>query len=311
MTSYLGIDIGGTRVKCGLVAEGGTVLRFAETATPGSVGELRDMLARLAREVAEGAAVRGAGIGCKGIVDPRTTEVKSLPGVWGFLEGIELKTLAAGVVAADNDAKAALTGEAAWGAARGVQDALLLTLGTGIGGAVLADGRILRGKGGVAGHLGHLTVETDGALCICGNRGCLETVFSARAVEAAAWGLAHQGGASAMAVEIRAHPERLTARYVFEQAAAGDRLARHVVETRLHAFAAALAGLVHAFDPEVIILTGSMAEAGEAVFGPVREELKWRVAGLLKREVPVVGTGVKDGSGVVGAAALAWAMLER
>lgn len=303
---YLGIDIGGTRVKCGLVGEGGEVLRFAEAGTPGSVEALRDALGRMTREVVGGAEVRGAGIGCKGIIDPRTTEVKVLPGVWGFLTGLPLKSLVAGVAAADNDAKAALAGEAAWGAARGRQNALLLTLGTGIGGAVLADGRILRGAGGVAGHVGHITVEADGPLCFCGNRGCLEAVFSARAVEAAAWGLVHQGGASPMADALRAEPERLTARFVFEQAAAGDRLARHVVETRVHAFAAALAGLVHAFDPEIVIMTGSMAEAGEAVFAPVREELAWRVKGLVQREVPVVGSGVKDGSGVVGAAALAW-----
>lgn len=306
MKTYLGIDIGGTRVKCGLVGEGGAVLRFAEAGTPGSVEELRAVLGRMSAEVTQGAEVAGAGIGCKGIIDPETTEVKVLPGVWSFLTGLPLRTLAEGVAAADNDAKAALAGEAAWGAARGKKNALLLTLGTGIGGAVLADGRMLRGASGAAAHLGHITALADGPLCFCGNRGCLEAVFSARAIEAAAWALAHQGGASPMAEALRAQPERLTARFVFEQAAEGDRLARHVVETRLHVFAAALAGLLHAFDPEVVILTGSMAEAGEAVFAPVREEMAWRVRGLLRREVPVVASGVRDGSGVVGAAALAW-----
>lgn len=307
MSNYLGIDIGGTRLKCGVVSKQGEMLRFAETGTPGSVDGMRDALERMAREVTGGEAVAGAGIGCKGIIDPETTEVKVMPGMWRFLQGLTLKTLVEGVVAADNDAKAALAGEVAWGAARGTKNALLLTLGTGIGGAVLADGRILRGASGVAGHLGHITVQTDGPLCICGNRGCLEAVFSARAIEAAAWGLTHQGVSSAMTDTLRAEPERLSARFVFEQAAAGDAAARDVVERRVRVLGAAVAGLVHAFDPEVVILTGSMAV--EAVIGVVREEVGWRVKGLVKREVAVVGPGVKDTSGVVGAAALAWMVL--
>lgn len=305
MKSYVGIDIGGTRLKCGLVEEGGRVARFAEAGTPESLAELRAVLGGLVEEV--GPCSGGAGVGCKGIIDPETTEVKVMPGVWGFLEGLRLNTLAGGVVAADNDAKAALAGEVAWGAARGMRNALLLTLGTGVGGAVVADGRMLRGASGVAGHLGHITVDADGGLCLCGNRGCLETVFSARAVEAAAWSLAHRGVRTALTEELRAHPERLTAKLVFERAEEGDAAARSVVEPRVRALGAAVAGLVHAFDPEVVILTGSMAV--EMVIGAVRAEVAWRVKGLVRRAVPVVGPGVKDNSGVVGAAALAWMAL--
>jgi glucokinase len=305
MKTYLGIDIGGTRVKCGVVEEGGRVARFAEAGTPASVDGLRAVLGGLVDEV--GRASEGGGVGCKGIIDPLTTEVKVMPGVWGYLEGLRLNTLADGVVAADNDAKAALAGEVAWGAARGVSNALLLTLGTGVGGAVVADGRMLRGAGGVAGHLGHITVEAEGALCLCGNRGCLETVFSARAVEAAAWSLAHQGVKTALTEELRAHPERLTAKLVFERAAEGDAAADSVVAPRVRVLGAAVAGLVHAFDPEIVILTGSMAVA--RVIGAVREEVAWRVQGLVRRDVTVVGPGVADSSGVVGAAALAWMAL--
>jgi len=121
--------------------------------------------------------LRGVGIGCKGIIDTATSRVNSLPGDLNFLEGllladvIEAESLP---VYADNDARTALVAEVLWGAARGKRNVALLTLGTGIGGAVLVDGAILRGASGAAGHLGHMTLDLNGGLCICGNRGCLE-----------------------------------------------------------------------------------------------------------------------------------------
>lgn len=312
MRTLLGIDIGGTRLKCGLVAETGEILRAMDTHSPASVDDLRQALLRIVPQVAGGQTPAAVGFGCKGIIDPQTTEVLVLPGMWGFLTGLRLDSLLTGLVppdtpaTADNDAKAALAGESVWGAARGRRNALLLTLGTGIGGAALVDGRIVRGAGGVAGHFGHITVDPEGPICICGNQGCLETFFSARAIEAAAWSLVHLGGSSPMAGILRAHPETLSARFVFEQAALGDPLARHVLNTRIRLFGGALAGLLHAFDPEIVILSGSIADAGAAVFEPLQNEINWRVQGLLQREVPLVPTGLRDTSGVAGAAGLAW-----
>ncbi len=308
---YLGIDIGGTRLKCGLVSAQGEILRSADTHSPASRLALESALAALIPQVLEGRIPLAAGFGCKGIIDTSDTTVRTLPGVWGFLTGVRLRDLLNGLipaatpVAADNDAKTALAGEMAWGAARGRKNALLLTLGTGIGGAILSDGRILRGAADVAGHLGHVLADPHGAPCFCGNHGCLEAVFSARAIEAEAWSLVHRGCASPMTDILRAHPETLSTRFVFEQAALGDPLAKHILHSKLRVFGAVLAGLLHAFDPEVVILSGSIADAGPAVFEPLQKEIDWRVHTLLKRSVPLVKTGLQDTSGVAGAAALA------
>ena len=307
---YLGIDVGGTRLKAGLVDDSGAVLRSASTDTPSELQVFRKAVRQLAEQALGGATPAAAGFGCKGVVDRETTRIECLPGAWNFLEGTLLSSTLEGLlepgtpVTADNDAKAALAGEMAWGAARGVKDALLLTLGTGVGGAVLADGRILRGAAGLAGHLGHINVEPDGMPCVCGGRGCLETVFSARAIEAEAWAAAHQGASSPLIDALREGRAELRCEKIFEAAAQGDAIAAWIVERRIHKLAAAVAGLFHAFDPEVLILAGSVAAAGETLLAPMRTELAWRTRVMLRREIPIALAGVLDNSGVVGAAAL-------
>lgn len=308
---FLGIDIGGTRLKAGLVTSEGQVGEVHSCATPEKLEPFRFALRQLVREALGDARPGGVGFACKGIVDRKTTLVDRLPGIWQYLEGTKLRDLLDGLVpdtmpvTADNDAKAALAGEVAWGAARGRRNVMLLTLGTGIGGAVLADGVLLRGSSGVAGHLGHVTVEPEGPPCICGNRGCLEAVFSARAIEGEAWSAMHQGAMSPLMEEIRRSPESLTCRMVFDYAAQKDEIADWIVKRRVRALGAALAGLLHAFDPEVVILTGQIAEAGDSLFHPLRRDVWKRTRGLLRRKVPIVGAGVSDSSGVTGAAALA------
>ncbi len=308
---FLGIDIGGTRLKVGLVDGEGRIVRQALSTSPASRAALAAALPALIGQVLAGETVRAAGFGCKGIIDRASTQVVTMPGVWNFLEGVRLRDMVGSAlpphvpVAADNDAKAALAGEIAWGAARGRENVLLLTLGTGIGGAILSDGRILRGASGVAGHLGHVTVHADGPDCICGNRGCLEAVFSARAIEADAWTATHLGVVSPMCDILRAHPDALSCRFVFEQAALGDPIARGVISRKISVLAGALAGLIHALDPEVVIVSGSIADAGPALFEPLRAEVHSRTRGLIRHPLAIVPSGVNDTSGIVGAAGLA------
>jgi glucokinase len=307
---YLGIDIGGTRLKAGLVDEEGRVVRSKATTSPATRKGFEKTLPALIRQVLGEDAPRGVGFGCKGIIDTATTTVRTLPGRWGFLVGVRLSDMVEGLVpkrtpvAADNDAKAALAGEVLWGAAKGRSDVILLTLGTGVGGAILAGGRILRGSSDVAGHLGHLTADPDGPACICGNYGCLEAVFSARAIESEAWAAMHQGVASPMTDILRTQPEALSCRFVFEQAAIGDPVAREIIARKIRVLGATIAGLIHALDPEVVIVSGSISEAGRALFEPLQKEVDWRIRGMIKHPVPLISSGVNDTSGIVGAAAL-------
>jgi glucokinase len=308
--TLLGIDIGGTRIKSGLVRETGELLVTRSVPTPVNLEGFRAALRDCAAALADGAPA-AVGVGCKGIIDPETTRIDILPGTLRFAEGLLLSEMVlAGLpapvpVRADNDARVAMAGEAVWGAARGRAHALMLTLGTGVGGAIIADGKLLRGHKGVSGHLGHLTMDPDGPLCICGNRGCLETFFSARAIEAEAVAVVHRGCDSVLTRRFAGEPLRITCRDVFDAAGAGDTAARGIVDRGIQVLGAAIAGLLHAFDPEIVIVGGNIAEAGEALFAPLRREVAWRTRVLLAREVPIVPPQVADKSGVIGAAALA------
>jgi glucokinase len=296
--SVLGIDIGGTQIKAGIVSAAGEVLRSTRRDTPGSIGEFASAMRAVVTEL-QAEAVAGVGIGCKGIMHPTDTSVILSPGPIRYLDGHKLSQFVPqGIpVFADNDARVALAGEMVWGAARGRQNALMLTLGTGVGGGILAEGRMVRGAAGIAGHLGHYTVDPDGPLCICGNRGCLETYFSARSIESEAAAVLH-----------RATPTFMTGtpscREVFEHAAQGDRAASLIVKQAIQRLAGAVAGMFLMFDPELLIVGGQIASAGEALFAPLREDVWERTRPYLRREIPIVKSEVADSTGVLGAAAL-------
>lgn len=302
MRTLLGLDIGGTQIKAARVDPEGRILARASIATPASLSEFREKVPVMVETVTD-SSVEAAGIGCKGLIDPTTTVVQVSPGPVSYLEGLSLAEVS-GIrhpAIADNDARVALAGEVVWGAARGLRNALMFTLGTGVGGGILSDGRIVRGATGVAGHLGHVTIDPDGVPCICGNRGCLETMFSARAIEAAAYSATHRS----VATVLRPAP---TCAEVFDAAASGDMVAAHIVSRATFLLASAIAGLALALDPEVIILGGNIASAGPEFWEPLRREIGDRVRVMLPRGVEIRRSLVEDG--VTGAAALAAKMLE-
>jgi glucokinase len=312
----LGIDIGGTQIKAATVDETGAVAQTLRVDTPVSLDDFRQALPRLIRQLrASAAAVTAVGIGCKGIINPNTTRVEVLPGTLHYLEGQLLSEIVAPAlppdtsIAADNDARVALAGEVAWGAARQCRNVVMLTLGTGVGGGIVADGRVLRGATGAAGHLGHLTVDPFGVLCICGNRGCLETVFSARTIESEAFAAIHRGTESRLLAFGDKPP---SCAEVFDLARQGDAIATDIIRKATVVLGAAIAGLAFVFDPERVIVGGQISEAGDVLLGPLRAEVGWRTRPFLRREIPIVRSTLVDPSGVIGAAALALeAMLNR
>src|SRR4030095_4233965 len=225
----LGIDIGGTRLKLARVDHDGTILDRKIKETPTTLEDFSDTLTLLVRQLIDGSEGPVAvGVGCKGVIDTHSSTVLRQPGTFSFLEGLNFRRLLNPVfkrpvpVHADNDARVALAGEVIWGAAKGKRNVVMLTLGTGVGGALLVDGRIVRGEKGGAGLLGHLTVDPNGRFCDCGNRGCLETVFSARAIEAEALNAIYRGTESLLTETFKDDIGQLTCQAVFEAANDGD-----------------------------------------------------------------------------------------
>ena len=308
----LGIDIGGNQIRAGMVNEEGAILASRTIATPADLDAFLPSLQQAIHWLIESVGPPdGVGVGCKGTINPDTTEIMSLRGHLHFLQGLRIVDLV-GLplevpVFADNDARVALAGEVVWGAARNLENVLMLTLGNGVGGAAMINGRLLRGYAGVAGNMGHLTVNPHGAFCSCGNRGCLETVFSARAIEADAWAAVHRGCDSVLTQLFRDQPQLASCRTVFQAAREGDTLSVAIVSRAIYKLGAALAGLLHIFDPEIVILGGHVADAGTDLLVPLQDEVWTRSRGLLGRDVPIVEQQVADKSGIIGAAGLVMA----
>ncbi len=298
----LGVDIGGTAVKAGIVGAGGDLFETFHESSPRTTAALRDFVASALKHVAR--PVCGIGIGCKGIIDTSSTLVQSSPGDLRFLEGQRLSDVVGAdvPVCAENDARTALLAEVLWGAAHGRRNVVMLTLGTGVGGAVLLDGSMLRGMTGVAGHLGHVTVDPGGELCICGNYGCLETLFSSRAIESAYWGHLHRAAATQLSVDAAGHLPNTEA--IFRAAAEGDGCARYVVDRALEHLASAIVSFMHIFDPEIFILGGNIAAAGPALIAPIQDKIARRTKTMLGRQVPIVFQKIMGYGGVAGAAGL-------
>jgi glucokinase len=302
MPHVLGVDIGGTAIKAAVVNASGELGEKFQAPSPRNVAELRDFF----RSTIEKANVplRGVGIACKGIIDAESSRIHRLPGDLNFLQASVLGEFVGSnlPVRADNDARAALVAEVLWGAARGRRNVVLLTLGTGVGGAAMVDGVILHGAAGIAGHFGHMTVERHGSLCMCGNHGCLETYFSSRAIESEYF--AHQHRAAPTTLPARGDGQVPDTEAIFRAAASGDPSAQSVLERAFEYLGALVVSLLHAFDPEVLILGGNIAQAGDQVLGPVRAAIAKNGCGMLGREVPVLLQSAVGYGGVLGAAGL-------
>ena len=298
----LGVDLGATTVKAAVVALNGELLQRFQQPSPRSLESLREFLHSALKDAPK--TIRGVGIGCRGLIDSASTCINRIPGDLQFLQGKLLKEVVDTnlPVYAENDARTALIGEVLWGAARGRRNTILLTLGSGVGGAVLADGVILHGVSGAAGHLGHISLDPGGGLCICGNRGCLETRFSSRAIESDYFAHLHRGASAKLAIDANRNLPTVDA--IFRAAADGDPSAQCVLGRATEYLAAALVSLVNIFDPEVIILGGNVAAAGDQLFAPLRQAVAERTSPMLGREVPIIPQSAIGFGGVAGAAGL-------
>jgi glucokinase len=302
----VGIDAGGTKLLGGVVDEQLTVHHRVHRLWRGE--DRQDVLDVFLEAVEEGFATapeaEAVGFGIPSLMD--RDRAVSLACVHLPLDDVPFRDLMSErldrPVVVDNDANCALLAESRAGAAKGAADALLLTLGTGIGGGVLAGGQVYRGTG-PAGELGHVVVEIDGEECPCGSRGCLETVASGSAIGRAGERVAAAQPESGLG-KAKESGREITGPLVTELAGEGDEVAVGVLAEAGRKLGAGLAGLANAFSPEVIVIGGGASAAGDLLLEPARDEFRRRTRGP-NRDVPVVAAHFGDEAGMLGAALMA------
>jgi glucokinase len=296
----IGVDLGGTKIAAGLVGPGGQVLLDVSVPTPARSGpdaiveavvELADQLRRSAEE-RNLPAPQAIGIGSAGVIDPQTGRVLAatdhLAG-WAGTPLAELVAAATGMpTRAINDVHAHALGEALHGAGHGRSVVLVVAAGTGLGGALVVDGRPMAGSHSAAGHLGHVPAsEADGLPCACGGFGHLEAIAS---------------GPGLLALYRRRGGDAVDARQVIDAAGSGEDLARECVHLAAHALGRAIGGWINMLDPDVVVVTGGLAQAGSLWWNPLE-----RAAGqetiAAAADCPIVRANHGAHAAIVGAAA--------
>ena len=312
MRYVVGIDIGGTNIVAGTVAEDGSEVlglvsepTFSEQGADAVLGRIVK-LAHASMAAARGKEIAGVGIGSPGPLDTKTGVVLLTPNLgWTNFPLRDRLAGALGLPAMlDNDANCAIFGEWWRGAARGADHVVGLTIGTGIGGGIVLGGEIYRGASDIAGEVGHMTIDSTGRLCKCGNYGCLEAYASGPAIAARAVEGIRPGTGTSLPRYVNGDLSKITAQLVYEAAHDGDEYAQEVVKDTAKFLGAGVASLINIFNPEVVVICGGVTLAGDRLFVPLRAEVERRAfkpAVDVCRIVPGLLTGT---AGVYGAAAV-------
>ena len=315
---YLGVDLGGTKIAAGLCDDEGRILR--KGSIPTGVGrpaeEIMADMAALCRTVAEGAGVAmgdvaAVGVAAPGLIDPQTGEVVIASNLyWYHVQLTEYLSQDLGrPVFADNDANVAALAEVEAGSMMGAKDAILLTLGTGVGGGIIIDGRIYAGKHNGGAELGHNILVLGGEQCTCGNRGCLEQYASATALirEGCKAAATHPNGL--ISRQAQGNLGKITAKSVIDCSREGDPEAVRIFDEYIYALAMGIISLINIFEPEYIAIGGGISEAGGYLLDKLRQCVNDH---LFYPELPhpyIVLAELGNDAGIIGAAMVAKAKI--
>lgn len=315
MRHSIGVDVGGTKIAAGVVDEKGVIVARARVDTPSQDSSgIINAIVQVTRELSADYDIDVVGVGSAGFVDAGRSRVMFAPNLaWRDLDLRDRVAGATGLpVIVENDANAAAWGEFRFGAASEVEDMILLSIGTGVGGAVVQDGDLYRGANGFAGELGHLRIVPGGQLCGCGLRGCLEAYASGTALVRNAQSAATSAavlfsGSSARLLELAGgDPAAITGPMVTRAAHEGDELARELIADLGRWLGEAMGSLIAVFDPAAFVIGGGVADAGDLLLGPTREAMRRSVTGGNHRPHATVRLAtLGNDAGIVGAADLA------
>lgn len=279
--NIIGIDVGGTFIKIGVVTPAGKIISCKKISTP-----KRADYRIISNEVKVYKNIKGIGIGVPGFVDTKKGIVHKLVNIEGWNK-VPLQRLiekAAGIpVRIDNDVNCMVLGEVVFGIAKGKKNVFGITLGTGVGGGIIINGKIYRGSSFTAGEVGHVTVIKDGPKCKCGNRGCLEALVGNKRIIA-------RGGKS---------PEELQ-----KSALKGNKQAIRIWNEIGEYIGIVLAGIVNVLNPELVVIGGGVANAGNLIMKSIRETVEKRAVPVARDIVKIKFSKLGDDAGILGAAAL-------
>lgn len=310
----IGIDVGGTNIKAGVLTDGGVTVKSYSIKTLADNGS-KDVLNRinelvntmLAENNVSKSQVIGIGMGLPGPVNTDTGVVNTCPNMigWDDLPAANLLKELTGIdVKIANDANAITLGEAWLGAAKGYKDIIGITLGTGIGGGIIINGKILSGHTGAAAEVGHMKIVNNGNLCGCGHYGCWEAYASATGLIREAVHRLKVNKNNMIWKEVGDDINKLEAKHIFDAAKAGDEFALGLVDYEVEYVSMGLANLLNILNPELVVIGGGVALAGDILFNGVRDKLKTKAMKVCMEDVKIVPAKLGNDAGVVGAAAL-------
>lgn len=296
----VGVDLGGTNIKAGLVDDSGRLTGGLSVPTEADLGrdKVIENICAAAADVAAGTGwenIDGVGIGSPGPLDYKTGVIITAPNLPGW-ENVPLADEVASRLGAEtfveNDANAACWGEYWVGAGRDCRSMVLLTLGTGIGSGIILDGRLWRGSTGAGAEIGHMVIDCDGEQCGCGNRGCLEALASAPATVR-------------RYARMTGKDDRITADTIYKAASAGDTAARDALEETGRYLGVAVANIANVLNPEIVLFSGGLAGAADILIPVIREEVSRRAFETVTADLTIATCSLPDDAGVIGAAGCA------
>lgn len=308
---YVGVDVGGTAIKVGICNADGQLLQTYEGPTEASKGTdaILQNIAKYAKQIVTESdqytweQVEGVGVGIAGFLDIPNGIVKFAPNL--KIENVNLKEYLekelGKIIKVNNDANVAALGEVWGGAGKGIDHCVCYTLGTGVGGGIIIDGKIVEGFAGMAGELGHLAIVPDleAIGCGCGKMGCLETVSSATGIIRMAKDAVERGDRTSLS-----QVENLMAKDVLDAAKAGDEVATRIVNRAAYYLGKSMAMLAIVINPQYFIIGGGVSKAGDFLFDQIREVFEKYTQDQAKENVKIVPAILGNNAGVVGAAGL-------
>ncbi len=314
----VGVDLGGTNIVVGVLPlEGGDLLALRTQKTEALRGAkfVVDRIIRMVEEaIAEVAGANGAskehfagiGIGSPGPLNRKTGTIINTPNLgWRNFPLRDLIANGVGLPAAlDNDANCATYGEWWLGAARDVDNLVGFTLGTGIGGGIVLNGRIFHGASDSAGEIGHTTIDSTGRKCKCGNYGCLEAYASGPAIALRAIEGIDTGAESVLVDLVQGRLEEITAATVYEGAVLGDAYANEVMKETAKFLGTGIANIINILNPEMVVVAGGVTRAGDHLFVPLRAEVRRRAFRSAEEVCQIVPAALIGSAGVIGAVAM-------